>query len=80
MFTEIKNVNVNKLINEFINKGIKVIKVEIIDENTSVFEFEEGQDETLINSIVKNHDPVIVDTPSLQERINALENLLMEVF
>ncbi|MDU7362754.1 hypothetical protein [Clostridium sp.] len=79
MFTEIKNVNVNKLINEFINKGIKVIKVEIIDENTSVFEFEEGQDETLINSIVKNHDPVIVDTPSLQERINALENLLMEV-
>ena len=69
----------NKLINEFINKGIKVIKVEIIDENTSVFEFEEGQDETLINSIVKNHDPVIVDTPSLQERINALENLLMEV-
>jgi adenine C2-methylase RlmN of 23S rRNA A2503 and tRNA A37 len=80
VFTEIKNVNVNKLINEFINKGIKVIKVEIIDENTSVFEFEEGQDETLINSIVKNHDPVIVDTPSLQERINALENLLMEVF
>lgn len=79
MELEITNVNAPKLMDEFCKANIRVIKANVIDENTYIFEFEENQDEVLINNIVKNHNPAVVQVPVLEERIKALEDLLLEV-
>lgn len=59
----IKNVNPNKLVDELVNAGIKIIcatndkqENEHIAENTWI-EFEDGTDMELVQSIIDNHNP-----------------------
>lgn len=79
MKKEFKGVNVPKFMDEFISNGIRVIKADIVDEITSIFEFEEEQDIELIEKIYAEHNPMEIKPITDSERIVQLENAILEL-
>lgn len=79
MKKEFIGVNASKLMDEFISNGIKVIKADIVDETTSIFEFEEEQDIELIEEIYSMHNPIEVKPLTDSEKIAQLENAILEL-
>ena len=76
----IKNCNVNKLHDEFIENGINPYPVLKLENGDGEFVFTEGTDVELVQQIIDRHNPTpLPKKPTEQERIEALENALLEI-
>ena len=76
----IKNVNVNKLHDEFINAGIKPFPVLQLENDDGDFTFPKDTDMNLVQQIIDAHDPTpLPPKPSEKERLEALEQALLEM-
>lgn len=66
MKIELFNVNMSKLHDEFIAVGLRPFPVIEHEDGTITFEFPDDADETLIQSIIDNHDPTPLPPPKTE--------------
>lgn len=76
----ITNINVNKLHDEFIEKGIYPYPVLVLENGDGDFTFQEDTNMELVQQIIDAHDPTpLPQTPTDAERLQALEQALLEI-
>ena len=65
----VKNVNVNKLHDEFISNGIKPSPVFKLDNGDGDFTFPEGTDMTAVQAVIDAHDPTPLPPQPTKEEL-----------
>lgn len=64
-----KNVNVNKLHNEFIENGIRPFPVLELENGEGDFTFESDTDMNLVQQIIDAHEPTPLPTPLTENEL-----------
>lgn len=76
----IKNCNVDKLHDEFVQVGIKPYPVLILDNGDGDFTFPDGTDMTAVQAVIDAHDPTpLPQPPRAEERLEALELAMLDM-
>lgn len=76
----IKNCNVNKLHDEFIQAGIQPFPVFVLENGDGDFTFPEGTDIEIVQQIIDRHDPTpLPPKPTPEERLEALESAMLDM-